>query len=76
MTCEPLVANRLVREKEACYLLGVSPSTLRRMERRSELPARRSISPNTRGWPLSDILSFIQARSATASTRHAVPPSA
>ena len=65
--------DRFVREKEAAVLLSVSPSTLRRLEQRAELPHRRAISPNTRGWLLSEIMEFVTNRRAVAAKETARP---
>ncbi len=54
--------DRFVRQREATLLLGVSASTLRRLERRGELPPRRAISPNTRAWLLSELAAFMAGR--------------
>jgi predicted DNA-binding transcriptional regulator AlpA len=67
-TTEPKV-DRIVRPKEAAAILGVSASTLRRLEQRCELPPRRAVSANTRGYLLSEINAFMQNRcQATAAS--------
>ena len=57
-----MTIDRYVREKEAVSLLGISASTLRRIERRHEIAPRRVITANTRGWLLSEIQSFAASR--------------
>ncbi len=59
---QPDSPDRFVRQREATLLLGVSASTLRRLERRRELPPRRAISPNTRGWLYSELAAFMAGR--------------
>ncbi len=52
--------DRIVRPKEAAAILGISPSTLRRLEQRQQLAPRRVISVNTRGFLLSELMEFLR----------------
>lgn len=49
----------IYRPSELAEALGVSRTTLFRMEKRNELPPRRKISESTRGWPRSEIEEWI-----------------
>ena len=52
----------ILRPKELAEALDISRSTLYRMEKRGELPKRRKISENTRGWPRSEIIEWLENR--------------
>lgn len=73
-TSEPKL-DRIVRPKEAAEILGVSASTLRRLEQRCELAPRRAISANTRGFLLSEINAFL-AKGCRRSTPNQGSPTA
>jgi DNA-binding transcriptional MerR regulator len=57
--------DRIVRPKEAAAILGVSASTLRRLELRGQLAPRRAVSANVRGFLLSEIISFLDGSPAS-----------
>ncbi len=63
--------ERIVREKEAAGMLGISASTLRRIERRHEIAPRRVITANTRGWLLSEIQRFAASRQPVTPAKEA-----
>jgi hypothetical protein len=48
--------KRVISEKEAARLLGISPDTLRRMAARGEGPPRLRPSPGRVGYRLGDCL--------------------
>lgn len=52
--------NRLLRPKEVVARLGISRSTLWRLERSKEFPARRQISKNAVGWLESEVDAYIK----------------
>ena len=52
--------NRIIRQKELSELLGVSVTTLYRMQDRGQLPPRRKVSSNVVGWLESDINEWLQ----------------
>ena len=47
--------DRLISEKLAAEILGISADTLRRLGRRGEGPKRRKISPRRVGYKLSEV---------------------
>jgi predicted DNA-binding transcriptional regulator AlpA len=65
MTTDEPKPDRIIRPKEPAEILGVSASTLRRLEQRCELAPRRAISANTRGFLLSEINAFLLASQPT-----------
>jgi predicted DNA-binding transcriptional regulator AlpA len=64
---ETKAATNYVRSpKEAAERLGISISTLRRLEQRGEGPQRIKISDRRIGYPDSALAEFIAARSVVA----------
>jgi excisionase family DNA binding protein len=61
---ETLKVGRVLRPREAAEKLGISLSTLKRLEADGELPARTQISQRRYGWPEVAIDQFILGRSA------------
>jgi predicted DNA-binding transcriptional regulator AlpA len=47
--------DRLISEKVAAEILGISADTLRRLGKRGEGPKRRKISPRRVGYKLSEV---------------------
>jgi predicted DNA-binding transcriptional regulator AlpA len=56
--------TRILRVKEVVQRIGVSRTTLWRLERRGDFPARRQISPGAVGWLETEVESWINQRSA------------
>ena len=56
VTPAPPVSDRIVSEKEACEIRGVSPDTLQRQAARGEGPQRIRLSPRRVGYKLSSLL--------------------
>ena len=52
----PPTTDRIVSEKEAAEIRGVSPDTLRRQAARGEGPTRIKLSPRRVGYRLSQLL--------------------
>ena len=50
------VSDRIVSEKKAAEIRGVSPDTLRRAAARGEGPKRIQLSPRRVGYRLSELL--------------------
>jgi predicted DNA-binding transcriptional regulator AlpA len=50
--------DRLLTERSAAEILGVSVDTLRRLNRRGEGPMRRKISPRRIGYKLSEVEAY------------------
>lgn len=57
---------RLLRAGEVSQRIGVSRTTLWRMERDGRFPNRRRISDNIVGWLESDVNEWIQGRQPLA----------
>ncbi|MBD3616662.1 MAG: AlpA family phage regulatory protein [Gracilimonas sp.] len=53
---------QIIRPNELTELLGVSRTTLHRMEKRGELPTRFKISDRAAGWLASDIREFLEEK--------------
>lgn len=53
---------KIIRVKELCQLISVSPTTLWRMSKRGELPPRIKISTRAVGWRESDIEEWLENR--------------
>lgn len=54
--------NHIIRPKQLTELLGLSRTTIWRMENRGELPPRIQLSSGTVGWLASDIEDWFQNR--------------
>ena len=54
--------DRIMLTNEVLERIGVSNTTLWRLEKRGEFPARRRISPNRVGWLASEVEAWIQER--------------
>ena len=50
--------DRLINEKTAAEILGISQDTLRRLARHNQGPLRRKISPRRVGYKLSDVEAY------------------
>jgi predicted DNA-binding transcriptional regulator AlpA len=50
--------DRLITEQATAEILGISPDTLRRLNRRGEGPTRRNISPRRVGYKLSEVEAY------------------
>jgi predicted DNA-binding transcriptional regulator AlpA len=63
MQTDGVKVERVRSRREVCDLLGVSASTLARLEASGEFPGRTKISERRYGWRDSAISEFIRARS-------------
>lgn len=59
---EPLNKDRILRIKEVIEMVGVSRTTLWRMECRGEFPRRVPLSSRSIGWRYQDVDSWIKSR--------------
>jgi predicted DNA-binding transcriptional regulator AlpA len=50
--------DRLISERAAAEILGISRDTLRRLNHRGEGPLRRKISPRRVGYKISEVESY------------------
>lgn len=60
---------RLLRAGEVAQRIGVSRTTLWRMERGGRFPNRRRVSENIVGWLESDVDEWIQGRQPLVNAR-------
>lgn len=56
--------DRIIREAELIYLVGLSRSTIYRSEKAGLFPKRRKLSRHSVGWVLSEIQSWMKNPSA------------
>ena len=63
---------RIIRLPEVIRLVGLSRSSILRMERRGEFPPKFALGVHAVGWYEADVQMWIQAR-AVASARAARP---
>ena len=61
-TQAPQAPDRIIGEREACKLTSLSRTTLWRLMRRDAFPAKVALSPNRRGWRLSQITQWLDER--------------
>jgi prophage regulatory protein len=54
--------SRVLRRKEVIRLTGLSASTIWRLERRGDFPARLQLGPQAVGWLEDEIHAWINAR--------------
>jgi prophage regulatory protein len=66
--------SRLIRRPEVVRLVGLSYSTVYRLERAGQFPSRRRIAQNCVGWDLAEIEAWIASR-PTSSCREPWGPS-
>ena len=58
--------EKIVRKKELCGLVGLSYSTIYRLERAGRFPRRRRLGDNSVGWLLSEVAEWMAARTAVS----------
>ena len=56
--------NEFLRWPRVRQLTGLSRSTVWRLEKNGQFPARRKLSANSIGWSLIELQAWIQSRSA------------
>ncbi len=54
--------TRLINEKEVLALIGLSRSTLWRLERAGQFPSRLQVSTRAVRWNLAEVLEWIESR--------------
>jgi predicted DNA-binding transcriptional regulator AlpA len=55
--------DRIISERVTAEILGISPDTLRRLNRRGEGPTRRRISPGRVGYKISEVEAYRDGKS-------------
>ena len=58
--------NEFLRWPRVRQLTGLSRSTIWRLEKSGQFPARRKLSANSVGWSLIDLQAWMQSRNAAA----------
>jgi len=59
---QTITNDRIIRCKEVCEMIGLSRTTLWRMESYKSFPARVSLGKGSVGWRLSDVEKWIKTR--------------
>lgn len=62
--------DRMLRRPEVAKIVGLSPTTLWRMEKAGCFPARRQLSAGAVGWLESEVLSWIAERESGGITHN------
>jgi len=57
--------NRFLRKPEVIKLVGLSDTTIWRMEKRGEFPQRRQLSQRAVGWLSDEVFSWMENRHET-----------
>ena len=57
-----MTATRLINEKQVLALIGLSRSTLWRLEQSGQFPSRRQVSTRAVRWNLAEVLEWIESR--------------
>ena len=58
--------NEFLRWPRVRQLTGLSRSTIWRLEKNGQFPARRKLSANSVGWSLIELQAWMQSRNAAA----------
>ena len=61
--------DRFIRESECKRITGLGRTTRWALERRGAFPPRHRLTINTVGWLESEVMAWMQARSARRSVR-------
>lgn len=56
--------SRIIRIKEVCALVGLSRSSVLRMEKDGAFPAKVSLSVHAVGWRHDEVVAWIESRVA------------
>ena len=59
--------NEFLRWPRVRQLTGLSRSTIWRLEKNGQFPARRKLSANSVGWSLIELQAWMQSRNVAAS---------
>ena len=57
-----MTRTRLINEKEVLALIGLSRSTLWRLEQSGQFPSRLQVSTRAVRWILAEVLEWIESR--------------
>ena len=61
-----MAESKLIREPEVVQRVGLSPSTIRRLEKAGQFPKRRECGANSVAWLDAEISQWIASRPARA----------
>lgn len=61
--------SRIIRLPEVCRLVGLSPSSVQRLERKGEFPPKFYLGLHAIGWSENSVQAWIHARAAAATQR-------
>jgi prophage regulatory protein len=67
------MTERILRQSEVLQITGLGRTTLWRLERRGEFPARRRITGNIVGWLLSEVEEWMRSRPVVPAEAGAEP---
>jgi predicted DNA-binding transcriptional regulator AlpA len=67
------MADHLITERATAEILGISPDTLRRLNRRGEGPSRRKISPRRVGYRFSEVEAYRDGKPLEAAPEREAP---
>ena len=56
--------NRIIKEKEAINLIGLSKTTIWRLQKLGKFPASIKLSSRAKGYILADILAWLEDKKA------------
>ena len=63
------VSSRIIRPEELVDRLGISRTTLWRLQKRGEFPPPLQLSPNAVGWSEAEITEWLESRPRAGSAR-------
>ncbi len=62
------IKTRVIRLPEVCRLVGLSRSSVLRLERAGRFPAKFNLSDHAVGWIEADVVAWIEERAKSASS--------
>jgi len=65
-TTQPHTAPLIIRRNQLKQIVGISPSSVDRLEAAGQFPKRRKIGPGCVGWLYSEVLEFLNKMQQTA----------
>lgn len=64
---------RVLRRSEVARITGLSPDTIRRLERRGQFPARVQIGPSAVGWREDEVRAWVDGLERADATPGQLP---
>lgn len=62
------ISNRMLRSREVVNLTGLSKTTLWRLEKKGDFPARKQLSVGAVGWSLFEVELWMSSRNVIGSS--------